>query len=346
MLGRVKSAVNRFQQRRAWLAFPYGVLKKFGEDRAGEQAALLAYYGFFSLFPLLLVAVTVLGMVLRNNAELQDRILRSALSQFPIIGDQIRENLGSLGKSGAALIIGLVGARWAGLAGVKALQNAMDHVWDIPIRRQPGTPARVARGFMMLAFFGAFVFASTALSGIGAGAEDVSLPMRVATFLGSFALNVVLFLLVFKLLTVADVSWNDVAPGALVAGVAWTVLQSIGNYFVGTRLKDASALYGLFGMVIGLLSWMYLSGQITLLAAEINVVKKIRGWPRSLVAEELTDADRRALARHAHVEERVEQENVDVAFDGGRQDGAFAPPEQDGALPPPEEEARPRSALQ
>jgi membrane protein len=322
MLGRLKSAVNAFQQRHAWTAFPYGVLKKFGEDRAGEQAALLAYYGFFSLFPLLLFAVTVLGMVLRDNAELQERILSSALSQFPIIGDQIREKLGSLGESGTALVIGLVGALWAGLAGVKALQNAMDRVWDIPIRKQPGTPARIGRGLMMLAIFGVFVFVSTGLSGVGAGAENVSIPMRAATFLGSFALNVFLFLLVFKLLTVAKISWNDVAPGALVAGIAWTVLQSVGNYFVGTRLKDASALYGFFGVVIGLLSWMYLGGQITLLAAEVNVVKKIRGWPRSLVAEELTDADRRALARHAEVEERVEQEEVDVAFDGRREEAS------------------------
>ena len=146
MLNRIKASINHFQQKRPLLAFPYGVMKKFGEDRAGEQAALLAYYGFFSIFPLLLFAVTVLGMVLRNNPDLQERILTSALAQFPIIGDQIRENVNGLGNSGVALVIGLGGALWAGLAGVKALQNAMDHVWDIPIRRQPGTPARIGRG--------------------------------------------------------------------------------------------------------------------------------------------------------------------------------------------------------
>lgn len=286
MLDRIKGAVNRFQQQRSWLAFPYGVLKKFGEDRAGEQAALLAYYGFFSIFPLLLFSVTVLGMLLRNNPDLQERILSSALAQFPIIGEQIRENVKGLGNSGVALGIGLGGALWAGLAGVKALQHSMDHVWDIPIRSQPGTPARIGRGMLMLAIFGAFVFLSTALTGVGAGVEDVSVAMRIASFLGSFALNTVLFLLVYKLLTVADISWNDVAPGALVAAVAWTILQSVGNYFVGARLENASALYGLFGMVIGLLSWMFLGGQITLLAAEINVVRKLHAWPRSLTQED------------------------------------------------------------
>lgn len=315
MLKRLRDAVDRFQQSRPWFAFPYGVVKKFGEDRAGQQAALLAYYGFFSIFPLLLFAVTVLGMILRNNPGLEDRILTSALAQFPIIGDQIRENVHGLGKSGSALALGLGLALWAGLAGVKALQNAMDHVWDIPIREQPGTPARVARGFMMLAIFGAFVLASTALTGVGAREGAVHVAVRVATFIGSLALNTILFLLVFKLLTVAKIAWNDIAPGAIIAGLLWTLLQAIGNYFISSRLKHASALYGLFGTVIGLLSWMYLGGQITLLAAEINVVRKNRGWPRSLTADNLTEADERVLARHAKEEERVEQEDVHVDFE-------------------------------
>jgi YihY family inner membrane protein len=315
MLQRLKASVNRFQQRYAPLAFGYGVMKKSGEDRAGELAALLAYYGFFSIFPLLLFAVTVLGIVLRDNSDLQQRILDSALAQFPIIGDQIRENIKGLGKSGIALFIGLGGALWGGLAGVKSLQNAMDHVWDIPVRNQPGTPVRLVRGLMMLAIFGVFVFVSTGLTGIGAGTENVHWAVRVSTFVGSFALNVILYLLIYKLLTVADITWNDIAPGAAFAGLIWTIIQSIGNYFVGTRLKDANALYGLFGVVIGLLSWLYLGAQITLLGAEANVVRKTNAWPRSLDQEHLTEADRRILARHAKQEERVDQEKVDVDFD-------------------------------
>jgi YihY family inner membrane protein len=315
MISRIRAAVNRFQQRYGALAFLYGVMKKFGEDRAGEQAALLAYFGFFSIFPLLLFAVTVLGMVLRSNPELQEGILSSALAQFPIIGDQIRRNITGLGRSGVALIIGLVGALWGGLGGMKALQNAMDHVWNVPVRKQPGTPARIARGLVMLAVFGAFALVTTGLNAIGAGTEEVSIAIRVASFLGSLALNVLLYLFIYKQLTVTQLSWNDIAPGAAVAGAAWTVVQSVGNYYVGTRLKDANALYGLFGMVIGLLSWLYLGAQITLWGAEINVVRKTRGWPRSLDAEHLTEADERLLTRQAEEEERVPQEEVGVRFD-------------------------------
>lgn len=314
MIDRLKAAVNRFQQRHRPIAFVYGVLKKAGEDRAGDQAALLAYFGFLSIFPLLLFAVTVLGRVLSGNPELQARILDTALAQLPIIGEEIRENIHGLGRSGVALVIGLGGALWGGIGGVRALQNAMDHVWNVPIRKQPGTPARIARGLMTLAIFGAFALVSTGLSGLGAGTQGVHPALRVSGLAGSLALNVILYLLIYKLLTVAEVSWNEVAPGALAAGVAWTVVQSAGNYIVGTRLADASALYGLFGIVIGLLAWLYLGSQITVLGAELNVVRKIRAWPRSIDPEDLTEADKLALARQAYEEERVRQQDVLTRF--------------------------------
>jgi membrane protein len=86
-LKRLVQAIDDFQQRRRWLAFPVAVVKKYGEDQAGQRAALLAYYGFFSLFPLLLVAVTVLSFVLHGRADLSERVVDSTLAQFPVSGD-------------------------------------------------------------------------------------------------------------------------------------------------------------------------------------------------------------------------------------------------------------------
>jgi YihY family inner membrane protein len=290
------------------------VLKKFSEDRAGQQAALLAYYGFFSLFPLLLFAVTILGIVLHGDPKLQHRVLHSALSQFPIIGDQLQRNIGALSRSGVALVIGLGGALWAGLGGIKAMENAMNLVWDVPLRREPGAIKQIAKAAVILVVLGAFVIASTALSGVGAGSHGSHLVLRLVTLPASLVLDVAVFLIAFKILTVADVSWRDVAPGAVIGGIAWAVLQAVGNFYVARTLKNASALYGFFGIVIGLLSWMYLTAQVSLLAAEINVVRKNVLWPRSLSSDNLTDADRRALRRHAEYEERVPQEDVDTTF--------------------------------
>jgi YihY family inner membrane protein len=314
VIERAKTKADSFQRSHRASAFSYGVLKKFSEDRAGQQAALLAYYGFFSLFPLLLFAVTILGIVLHGDPKLQHRVLHSALSQFPIIGDQLQRNIGALSRSGVALVIGLGGALWAGLGGIKAMENAMNLVWDVPLRREPGAIKQIAKAAVILVVLGAFVIASTALSGVGAGSHGSHLVLRLVTLPASLVLDVAVFLIAFKILTVADVSWRDVAPGAVIGGIAWAVLQAVGNFYVARTLKNASALYGFFGIVIGLLSWMYLTAQVSLLAAEINVVRKNVLWPRSLSSDNLTDADRRALRRHAEYEERVPQEDVDTTF--------------------------------
>jgi membrane protein len=122
----VKGRVERVLIEHPVLGFPFSIFKKFGDDRAGQLAALVAYYGFLSLFPLLLVAVTVLGMLLRTNPELQGKVLDSALTSFPIIGDQLRENVRSISGGTLAIVIGIGGALWGGLGGIKAMQNAFD----------------------------------------------------------------------------------------------------------------------------------------------------------------------------------------------------------------------------
>src|SRR5213080_2209775 len=134
---RVVARVDRFQQRKKPLAFVVAVVKKFGDDQAGNLAALIAYYGFFSLFPLLLVLVTLVGFVLHGNPDLQSKVLGSTLAQFPVIGDQIRSNVGRLDTSGVGLVIGVVGLVWAGMGAMQAAQNAMNTVWNLPKRLRP-----------------------------------------------------------------------------------------------------------------------------------------------------------------------------------------------------------------
>src|SRR5712671_5210074 len=112
-------AVDRFQQRLPVLAVPVGVWSKFNDDQAGNLAALISYYAFLALFPLLLLLVTVLNIVLKNNPSLHASLLNSALAQYPVIGPEIKNNLGSIPGTGLPLIIGavflLLGAR--GVAG-------------------------------------------------------------------------------------------------------------------------------------------------------------------------------------------------------------------------------------
>ncbi len=313
---KVVRRIDAAQQRRRPLAFPYAVVKKFGDDQGGNLAALLTYYGFLSLFPLLLVFTTVLSMVLRNSPDLQQRILHSALTQFPIIGDQIQRNVHSLPASGVALAIGIAGSLYGGLGVLRATETAMNTVWNVPRKHWPNFLFSVARAFIMLLVFGFVTLLATLLSAVGTG-TSVSMGLKVLGLGGSLLLNLVLFLAVFKILTTVDVSWKDVMPGAVTAAVTWTALQAVGGYFVGHQLKGSSELYGFFGVVLALLAWIYLGAQITIYAAEINVVKLRRLWPRSLVQPPLIEADQQALRHYAKQEERRPEESIDVDIDVG-----------------------------
>ncbi|HEY3210332.1 MAG TPA: YihY/virulence factor BrkB family protein [Actinomycetota bacterium] len=307
-------AVDRWQQRHRWLALPYAVVKKFGEDRAGNLAALIAYYGFFSLFPLLLVLVSVLGIVLRGNPSLRQSILHSALSQFPVIGDQLQQNIDSLtAGNGVPLGIGILGTLWAGLGVVKSLQEALNSVWDVPYKRRPNAIVSTLKALLMLGVLGIITVASAGVAGAGAGSHTWW--WAVLGIMASLVLNFGLFLLAFRILTTADVSWSDVRPGAIVGAVGWTALQAVGGFYVGHQLKGASQVYGTFAVVIGLLAWMYLGGQLTMYAAELNVVLRQRLWPRSLVQPPFTEADERALKRLAKIEERHEEERVEATVE-------------------------------
>ena len=164
--------VDQQHRRRAWIAFPYAVMKKFGDDQAGNLAALVAYYGFLSLFPLMLALVTLLGLLLRHNPELQDTIRTSALANFPVIGNQISNNVHSLRGNGLALAVGIALALWAGLGIMKVLETAMNAVWNVPYRRRPNFWVSLLRAFLMLLVLGVVTIASAAAGGVGAGSDN------------------------------------------------------------------------------------------------------------------------------------------------------------------------------
>lgn len=313
-VGGLVQRFDTYQRGHRWLAFVIAVFKKFGDDRGGYLAALVAYYGFFSLFPLLLVFVTVLGFVVGGNPELQQKIVSSALAQFPVIGDQIRKDVHAIHGSGIALAIGIGGALWGGMGVVQALQNAMDAAWNVPVRKKPNFVKARLKALVMLAVLGAATIVAAGLSGIAAGGGSFSPVLKLVALAGSVAVNFGVFLVAFKVLTSEPVSWGDVAPGALIAAVAWGALQTLGNYVVGHQLRSASQTYGAFALVIGLLSWLYLGAQVTILAAEINVVRTRRLWPRSLQPP-LGQAEKRALRELAEQEERRPEEHIEVGFD-------------------------------
>jgi YihY family inner membrane protein len=312
---RIVRAIDRAQQRRPWLAFAVAVWKKFGDDQAGDLAALVAYYAFASLFPLLLVFVTVLDIVLQGNPALREHVLNSAFGQFPVIGPQLRSNIHSLHQTGLALAAGLL-LSFLGARGVaNAAQNALNSVWEVPLTRRPGFPWNLLRSIGLIIVVGLGLLTTSLLSGLASTASVLPGPAASAGAIAvSFGLNIGVFWLAFRLATARQASTRELFLGALLAAATWQVLQSLGSYIVGHQLARASSLYGVFGLVLGLLAWLYLQAQFTLYAVEICVVRSRRLWPRSLAPPPLTQQDRAALKLYAQAQQRWPEEDIEVGI--------------------------------
>ena len=273
-------AVDAAQQRHRVTALPLAVAKKFGEDNGGQMAGLVAYYGFFSLFPLLLVVVTVLGLVLHGNVTLQHKILDSSLVSFPVIGTQIRDNIRSLNGGAVPIVIGSAGALLAGLGVTRATQLAQDRFWGVPTAGRASFLRSRLRGLALLAILGATNLITTVLDGFVVAGHGVL--ATLVALVASLALDLSLFIAAFVLLTSYAATVREILPGAIVATIAWEALQHLGSYLVVHQLKHATDTYGVFALVIGTLAWLHIGAQTTLYAAELNVVRARKLWPRAL----------------------------------------------------------------
>ena len=313
-ISEIVQRADRFQQRTPWLAFPVAVWKKFGDDRAGNLAALIAYNGFASIFPLLLVLVTLLDITMKNYPGVKSGLERSALAQYPVIGPEILSNVHSLSGRGLPLAVGLATTFLGALGVANAMQNALNEVWSVPLADRPGFPWNWLRSFGLIATVGGGLIVTSTISGLAAGAGHVlsGAGVHVLAVTLSLIVNVGVFLIAFRLATAEGIPWRNLRLGAGLAAVVWQVLLSAGTYLVSHQLRHSSSLYGVFGVVLGLIAWLYLQAEVTLYAAEINVVLVKRLWPRALAAPPYTKADREAHLMYAVATQRDRAETIEV----------------------------------
>ena len=309
---RLLRGIDRFQQRHSVLGFPFGVVKKYGDDQGGKHAALLAHYGLLCLFPLLLVFVTVLGYLLAGNPQLQEDVIETLVSQFPVLGTQIAGSIRTIQGSGLALAVGVLGTLWGGLGITQSFQDALNDVWNIPRRQRPNFWWRLARGLGALLLVAGEVVAATVLA--QQGLAGPGLLGRFDLLAGSVLLNFLLLVVLFQVLTGMTVPWRRLMPGAAFGALGWSVLQSAGVTILNRQLEQANLVYGVFAVVVVLLGWLYLTCQLVLFAAEVNVVLARRLWPRSLLQPPLTEPDRQVLTALAQTEERRPEQRVQVTF--------------------------------
>jgi YihY family inner membrane protein len=300
---------------------------KFLDDEGNYLAALVTFFGLLSLFPLLLLLSSLLGFALEADPDLQRQILNSTPSQFPIIGEDLRTT--GLRGSGIAVVIGVLGSIYGGLGVAQSVQHLMNVTWGVPRNRRPNPVLARLRSLLLLGTAGVAVATTTVLSALGAsagsfGETSFSTGLRILLTVTAIAVNSGIFLLAFHIATARDLRWQDSVPGAIGAALAWQVFQSFGAFFVGNVLQNATAVNGVFGLVLGLAAWQYAAAFTLVLCVEVNVVYAKHLWPRALMTPftdnvDLTRGDRRSYSDAAKAQRSKGFQNVDVTFDNNGQ---------------------------
>lgn len=308
--GGIKKKIDDFQQGHPPLAFVYGIVKKYGDENGGNLAALITYYGFLSLFPLLLAFFSIAAFVLKGRAGTL-HTLETHLGAYPIIGPAVMSlSNHQSGGSILAVIIGLLALIW----GAQGLSNTLifvnDEIWHIPYTDRSGKVTKLLRGYGWYAVFGIGALVSTFLSSLSRVFHLGAVGPYFSVLL-ALILDVTIFVVSFRLLTHRDVPTKSLWRGAAIAGLIWTVINRAGLGLV-SQLSGSNPLYGSFASVLGLLAFIYLNARLTLYCAEGNVVGAEHLWPRSLDKETPTDADTRQQENLAKREVRTESAKVTV----------------------------------
>jgi membrane protein len=319
---RAVERLDDWQQRHRGAGFPIAVIYKYVDDSGPYLAALITYYAFVSLFPLLLLFTTVLGAVLVGHPSLQQHIESSALSQLPVVGDDLAHPRG-LGGGTAGVVVGVLGALYGGLGVAQAGQYAMNTAWAVPRNNRPNPLKARARSLLMLTIIGLGVIGTTALSSIGAnGAGSFDVALRVITVVAAGVLNSAMFVFAFRVATTRPVTTREVLPGALGAAAGWQLLQTFGVTYVTHVVRNAHATNSVFALVLGLVAFLYLAAVVILICVEINVVRVEHLYPRALLTPftdnvELTEGDEDAYTGQAEAQRAKGFEKIDVTFDRG-----------------------------
>lgn len=312
--------VDAFQRRHTWVGFPVAVIYKFNDDQGSYLAALLAYYGFVSLFPVLLLLTTVLGIVLQRHPSLQQDLLNSAFAQFPVVGARLPRPE-ALKASTTGIVVSSLVALYGALGVAQAAQHAMNTVWAVP-RNTRGNPLLMrGRSVLLLLSGGLLLLGTFVLSSVNSsGALSSGLVRSVLVQALTLGLNVLVLLVLYRVATATPLRLAEMLPGATVGAVVWRLLQIFGPVYIKHVVNGSSESNGTFSLVLGLLAWIYLLAVTFVLSAQINVVVARRLHPRSLLTPftddvDLTHADRRAYTQYAAAQRNKGFEQVDVTFE-------------------------------
>lgn len=296
---RLITGIDRLQQKHPVLGLPIAVVKRFAENDASHQAALITYYGFLSLFPLLLVFTSVVQLVSQGNQSFYQTVMNGINSYFPVIGDQLSRNIASSTKSGVALLIGLLVTLYGARGGADAFRTALNHLWHVPKNQRAGFPKNILLSFASLLIGGVGLTSAAILSASATGLGR-SVVFKVVAPIGALIILTPTFYWLFRINIPRYLGKRNILIMAVSASIVVLGVQNMGSYLVTRQLRTLSPLYGTFAIVLGLLFWIYLQAMLVLYVVQIRIVRSRNLWPRSISGKQLTDADQR-LIKHRSV---------------------------------------------
>ena len=317
------SKVDDFQRKHKVLGFPLAVIYKYFDDQGAYLAAIITYYAFIAIFPLLLLGSSILGFFLQGDPDLRDRLLNSALSQFPIIGDALGRP-GELKGSTTAIVIGAITATYGAMGLGQACQNAANVAWSVPRNSRANPFLMRFRSILFLAIGGAGILAVAVVTSLlanpdtlGTGANDT---IQVLIRIAGLILTIGIFVGLFRLVSWGRAGVRSVFPGALASALMWQLLQIVGNSFVTNVIKKANEMNATFALVLGLIAFVYIAAIMAVLGLELNVVLRRKLYPRALLTPftdrvSLTAADQRAYSSYAKSQRHKGFQSVEVTFD-------------------------------
>ncbi len=304
-----------FQQRHRVLAQPIGTIRKYADDRGSAFAGLLTFQVFLGMLPLLVVALTVFGRIVASSAELEQSVLDSTLAQFPVIGEGIKNNVSALSVNGWWIWVTIAGLLWTATGIYTGFQLALNQAWNVAGVSRQGFVSRQLRALILFVLVFAAAIGTSFLRGIDMLSFNSWLASHAFSLAMGWLVGGVLLLGAFRIVVAPEVPTSKLILGAVLAGLAWEVLQRLGSWLIVDRLSRAQNLYGAIGFVVVTLGWINLLARSVMLANEFAVVTHRGLWPRRITQPPLTDADRKSLVGLIRNEWRRPEEHIMVRFD-------------------------------
>jgi YihY family inner membrane protein len=295
---RLIDRVDRFQRGMPVFGFPWAVIKRYIEDRGAWLGSLIAYFGFFSLYPLLVAFTTVATWLFGDHPKALQQILSAVWSKVPFasadLAEQVNEQVTDLSGQGWIAFVSIVVSLWGAVGVVRVLQDAVNTMWGVPRYRRPPYLIKVARGTLMLGLLGVGIIGSAVIAGVTL-AVDMPVMATIGAAIGNIVLSVLVTLAIYRLVLGRSVPYRVHMPGAVMMGVGVWGLTLIGGLYVQRVITRMTNVFGPFASTIGLLAYVSLLIQIFVFSTEVNVVRAKRLWPRTLT-DNIGEPDRRAIA--------------------------------------------------